>query len=305
MGIGTETRREGIGTGGDIRAELYENGYANLAFGLGKSAVAELFANFKNFATICDEPGGEKLVEALNFKVGNKGNGIFYMKHRKPGDVNDYEKRGDVGKDDKLVMHFGAQTHSRALDVLGVLPKEMEIFLDNCAQFYMEGRRVAQIGARALGIEDPLFPSNHKKDIHLLRLIDYTATNSEHLGEAHFDRGVVTLAISESAPGLRGKPGDNGFLKPLDEAVRQRLQRGLDPINHQEGVAKFFASAGLRRLPPATREGQDLDAIPLLAHDIVNENPGEDRQAVVMFFNPYLGFEPYTVPEKEETSVSY
>lgn len=305
MGLGIETVGE-TRADKDIRAALHENGYANLAFNLGKPAVEELFANFKTFAELCDEPGGEKLVEALNFEIGDKGNGIFYMKRRKPDDINDYEKRGDVGKDDKLVMHFGAQTYSRALDALGYpLPEEMHTLLGNCSQFYSEGRKVARVGAAALGIDWQLFPSNFKKDLHLLRLIDYTATDSEHLGEAHFDRAVVTLAISESAPGLRGVPADNGFLKPLDEATRQRLQQGLDPIDHQEGLAKFFASAGLRRLPVATRQSRDLDDIPLLAHDIVNENPGQDRQAVVMFFNPYLDFEPYTVPTKEETGVKH
>jgi isopenicillin N synthase-like dioxygenase len=305
MGIGIETRKETSRTNEDIRTALHENGYANIAFNLGKPAVEELFSNFKTFAKLCDERNGEKLVEALNFEVGNKGNGVFYMTRRKPGDSNGYEKRGDVGKDDKLVLHFGSQTPARALDALGELPRDMATFLDNCSQFYMEGRRAAQIGARALGIDRHLFPQDQRKDLHLLRLIDYTATESEHLGEAHFDRAVVTLAISESAPGLRGLPSDNGYLVPLDEATKQRLTTGLQPINHREGQAKFFASAGLRRLPEAIRQKQGLDEVPLLAHDIVNEQPGEDRQAVVMFFNPYLGFEPYTVPSKEETSIQF
>jgi hypothetical protein len=305
MGTGLEAR-EVIRPDYNIRAALDTKGYANLPITLGRPAVEELFENFKAFAALCEEPKGERLADAVNYETGDKGNGVFYLQRRKPGDINVREKRGTVGTDNKLVMHFGALTHARALSALnGSMPEEMRDFLDNCAQFYIEGRRAGLLGARALGVDRPLFPANLNKDIHLLRLIDYIATDSDQLGAAHFDRSVTTLAISESAPGLRGAPGDNGFLEPLDEEVADRLRQGLDPIDHQEGIAKFFAAAGLRRLPVSTRQSQGLDEVPLLAHDIVNENPGENRQAVVMFFNPHLGFEPYTVPSKEETGVSY
>lgn len=287
----------------EVREQLHGRGYANLDFHLGKSACQELFGTFKDFVRLCDEPGGDKLKQALSFDINGRGNGEYFLDLRLPG-ANNEGQRG-VSEDHKYVMHYGAQTLDRVHKTIGSPPAEMKKFLDNCDEFYFRGRMTAFYGAKALGIDELLFPEDEIDDVHLLRVIDYIGSDNGHLGEAHFDRGVTTLAMSESHSGLRGVPADNGYLRPLDDLTLQRLKHHMEPVEHHENVAKFFAGAGLRRLPSQLRAENDLDKIPLFAHDIVNERPGENRQAVVMFFNPQLGFDNYSVPTKEETSITF
>jgi hypothetical protein len=289
----------------EVREQIHDQGYANIAFGLGKFSCDELFSDFKDFIKLCETEGGKKYIEALKFEVNDLGNGKYYLDHKKAGEKNEDQRK--ISNDHKYVMHYGAQTADRAEIALGKskLPRQMRQFLEDCEDFYHAGRAAARLGTRALGIDHILMPEDPKKDVHLLRVIDYIASDNEHLGEAHFDRGVTTLAITESSPGLRGVASDNGYLRELLPEDRERLASGMAPVDHHEHVAKFFGAAGLRRLPEKVRRQNDLDNTPLFAHDIVNENPGENRQAVVMFFNPRLGFEPYKVPSPKETSTSF
>lgn len=288
-------------TSAEAREQLSQQGYANVDFPLGKQACGELFDNFKSFVALCEEPGGEKLAHAVTFDVNGLGNGVFEFDHRQPGQRSDQKGQRAAGNDHKYIFHYGVQTSSRVQEALGTLPGEMNTFLENCDEFYHAGRKSAEVGIKALGIEPILLPQNPDHDVHLLRLIDYIAGDDKNLGKAHFDRGVTTLAISESSPGLRGMPADNNYLD-RPEPLRPTDQE-LTAVDHHEHVAKFFTGAGLRRLPKIVRNLNDLDEVPLFAHDIINENPGENRQAVVMFFNPHLNFKDYTVPTKDETHI--
>lgn len=297
-------RVEIASTPSEVREQMQDQGYANLDFALDSRQRNSLFRSFKNFVQLTQEPGGEKLVDALTYRRNDLGNSAYFLTLRQPGIHNPHEDQREAGQDHKYIMHHGVQTTKRAEAALGeALPREMENFLAKCDEFYFNARIAAELGAKALGIEKILLPENEEDDVHLLRVIDYIASDSEELGEAHFDRSAVTMACGESSPGLRGLPADNGFLKPVDEEVKSKLTRGLKPVKHYEGVAKFFAAAGLRRLPEEIRSKNSLDDTPLLAHDIINERPGENRQAVVMFFNPHINFSDYTVPGKDETRV--
>lgn len=278
----------------EIREQL-GGGYANLEFGLGSQDRDQLFRGFQDVVALTQERGGEAIAEALTFSRNNYGNSQYELSLRVPDEQNPEDQDATI-RDHKYVFHYGSVSRERAEAALGVLPAELGVFLDNCEEFYQEGVRVAQIGATALGIKPLLFhEANQRKDVHHLRLLDYISREKSTHAEPHFDRGVVTLAIGESHPGLRGRPSSNGFPVPLTEAEREAL-RHLAPIAHREGVAKFFASAGLRRLPLDVREENGLDDIPLLAHDVVNEEPGVDRQAVVMFFNPHLDTNYHPLP---------
>jgi hypothetical protein len=283
-GIMTNTL-EVVHTPKEIRQQL-EGGYANLSFHLGNQACSELFANFKTVAEQVKPDENSAIVNALTFDDYGYGNSRYELDLRIPGAKN-REDEGEFVRDHKYVLHYGPRSRSHAEAVLGTLPKDVETLLDNCEEFYQEGLRAAELGATALGINRYLFhPTNPQRNIHHLRLIDYISSDNSTHASPHFDRGTVTLAINESHPGLRGKPADNGFLAPLTESDKKELL-DMDPIAHQENVAKFFASAGLRRLPERILKEYQLDQVPLLAHDVVNEKPGINRQAVVMFFNPH------------------
>lgn len=285
-----------------IRRELIQQGYANLPFALGSSACSDLFASFADFAALCDEPGGDQLRAAVRYDANNLGNGKYFMEHRVPG-RNVHEPERAPGRDHKRIIHFGARTIEHAQKTLGsALPAEMADFLARCDDFYDQASRVVRQGSRALGLESVLFSTKRADEVHHLRLIDYLATDEPILGEAHFDRAVMTAALCESASGLRGIPGQNGYLVPVDRAYLEALEASLSPIAHREYTAKLFLGAGMNRLPADIRE--PLQDLPLLLHDIRNEHPGEHRQAAVFFANPHRHFQNFVVPTSTETGIN-
>lgn len=290
-----------------VRDSLDVQGYANLQIQLDRGDVDALFTSFQRFAELTKMSGGYRLAEAVTFSIGNRDNGDYFIKARKPGDAADTRIVGSQrapSKDDKNVMHFCPQTIHKAVAHLGhPLPVEMSEFLENCREVYEIGRMAALGASKGLDLKEVLFPTGlENKEVHHLRLIDYYATTSKELGEAHFDRSVATLALSESHPGLVGAPADNGYLRPPTPAEIEAVN-DMQPIDHVEGVGKFFLSAGARRLPQFIRRSIGMDDVPILAHGIKNERPGTNRHAAVMFFNPATTFAPYTVPSVEETKL--
>lgn len=299
-------------TEAEVREQLHEQGYANIAIGVGNDSTKELFDTFKDFVALTEEQGGDKLKELVKYTARSKseilGNEAYFTDLRIPGKHNQNESSSRApGDDHKYIFHFGPQTFARALDKRrrNGLPEELNTLLAQCSEFYYEGRKTAQLGAAALGIEKVLFGHDPTREVHHLRLIDYVASESKEHAKGHFDRGVVTLAINESHSGLRGIGADNGSLAPLTSEQYKLLEDALLPVSHEEYVGKFFASAGLRRLPEVLRAAHHLDEIPLFAHDVVNEKPGINRQAAVMFFNPTIDFPKYTVPLPSETDLRY
>lgn len=288
-----------IPTPAEIVDDLREQAYAPLPFALGKAACDELFTDFRSFVEMCTEPGGEQLVDALTFDVNGIGNGVYYLQHRRPGEVNPHEQGRAPGKDHKYTFHFGSQTIARATAELGVLPEQMAEFLDKCREFYGEMVKTAKIGAAALGLEHTMFNPDEMEDVHHLRLLDYVASLEPYLGEPHFDRGLATLAVTETRSGLRGVAGQNGKLVPVTVADIEALRANLRPIDHHEHEAKFFLGAGANHLPEHKRVR--IAEIPLLGHDISNDFPGESRQSAVGFLNPHQKFAGFTVPQSHET----
>lgn len=291
----------------EVVGQLLDQGYANVSLPLDATTTEELFEGFSRFAELIKMGGDQKLAKAVTFRVGNRDNGDYSISARKPGEAPKRDTVGaarSVSKDEKNVMHFSPQTITNAQKTLGYpLPLEMGDFLDMCNEVYEIGRTAAREASKALDLQEVLFPTGRKdQEVHHLRLIDYFATESEQLGEAHFDRALATLAMSESHPGLRGAPTDNGYLRP---PTREEIYNAhhMEPIEHHPGVGKFFLDAGARRLPEYVRRWGSLDEIPLLAHDIVNEKFGVNRLAVVMFFNPAQTFAPYQVPTTRETKL--
>lgn len=279
----------------ELVSEWQEQGFANLPFGLGKAACQELFAHFKNFADLCAEPDGKKFERAVTYDVNGLGNGVYYFRYRQPGTVNPDEPDRPPGTDHKIKMHYGPQTIERAKSYLGgALPADMSEFLDASDEAYNEARRTLKIGTGLLGLEKVFLTPNRNEDVNHLCLLDYMPSDEEWLAEPHFDRGVFTIALSESSEGLRGAAGQWPTTVEQLEALRQKLS----PIEHVEHVAKIFGGAGMNHLPRHLRE---YAPVPFLAHDVENI-PGQSRQSVVLFSNPHQLFTGYrTVPDEFET----
>jgi hypothetical protein len=281
----------------DIINALENNGYAEVPFMLGRAACEELFDDFLGFVELCQQPDTESLVQAVTFDVNGLGNGAYHMTYRAPGSINPVETDRTPGSDHKYTFHFGTQTKDRATQALGgALPVEMKQCLETADEFFQEVLKSARIGAVALGLEQVMFGDKPETWVHHMRLLHYIGDTPD-LGAAHFDRSVATLAVSESRSGLRGAPGQNGYLEPLTIEQMQELEASLMPVAHHEHVSKFFLGAGFNHLPEKDRKYN----APLFGHDILNDAPDTSRQAVVCFLNPTTEYSGYTVPGSDET----
>jgi hypothetical protein len=279
----------------EIIDRIIEQGFAEVPFKLGRTACDELFGDYLRFVELCQEENGDRFAQAVTFEINNGlGNGAYHLTYREPGKINPAEVDRVPGSDHKYTFHFGTQTIERARAAIGgALPAEMEQCLQTSEAFFEEVLKSARIGATALGLEGVMFSGPRENWVHHLRLLHYIGDTPD-LGAAHFDRAVATLAVTESRSGLRGAPGQNGF---LDTSITSDYLLGLharfEAIDHFENVAKFFLGAGYNHLPPDLRRPD----LPLLGHDILNDNPGEARQAAVCFLNPTNDFRGYTVPD--------
>lgn len=282
-------------TQGEILSEITADGYAEVPFDLGRTACEELFKDFLGFVELCQQPDGQQFEQAVTFKVNMLGNGAYHMTYRRPGEVNAAEADRGPGSDHKYTFHYGPQTIDRALSAIGPLPTEMARCLETSEEFFQEVLRSARIGAAALGLEKVMFGGEPETWVHHMRLLHYIGDTPD-LGAGHFDRSVATLAVSESRSGLRGAPGQNGYIEPITAEDMRDLEANLKPIAHYENVSKFFLGAGYNRLTPNERR-HDL---PLFGHDILNDAPDTSRQAVVCFLNPTLAYEGYSVPKPDE-----
>lgn len=297
----------------ELIQSILELGYANLPSQVSSADCQELFGEFRGIVALCTEPGGQDIQDALKYSVNQRGNGDYFLAHRIPGTINPHESSQRAATTDhKYIYHHGPTSTRRAQAVLGTrLPAEMLAFLEKCDDTYSQGRSLARAVFRLLGVENVMFNQALVDDVHHLRLIDYVASDSDLLGEAHFDRSLATLAIDESDTGLVGSPGQNGYLlrypeyagpkEPFPTETDASYWHGdtMQPVEHQDKIVKFFLGAGVNRLK-AHRRGK-LDGLPLLGHGIQNDRPGQSRQAVVMFLNPHNQFKGYNVPSKFET----
>lgn len=298
--------------GQTIRNELLEQAYANIPFEVGKAACQELFSDFSNFVNFCFED--DRLVQSLHYRVDKIGvdetnadqfigNGSYFLEYRLPGNENPYEINRGPGSDHKYTFHYGPQTMMRAEAYLGgPLPTEMREFLEKCDEYYEATIKPMRVGASAIGFENMMFHPDRMMNMHVLRLLQYMAGKQPLLGAPHLDRSGLTVATYEDKPGLRGAPGQNGYLVPVTKPYVQSITDNLTPIEHREGQAKFFLGAAVNRYPERYR--QPVEDLPLMIHDITNECPGEPRNSAVTFGNPHQEFKEYRqAPQRVETDL--
>lgn len=279
-----------------IKEQLVDRGYADVEIDLTRQDLEGTMHAYLGFLTL-----PEHFKKATVFDLTDRGDGDFGQYTRIAGSDS---KRGEV-PDNKDIFHFGAQTRQVVEARLGgKTPKELKDFLNSAENIFWEAQATKRQAVRNLspgltGIMSPdLAPLND-----VLRFIAYYP-NAGKLAKSHFDRSVTTLAIGESHEGLHIAPGQNGMVIDCNQEYLDGLEKGLTPVDHQEGRAKFFLGAGWNRLDsPHGKWG--ADGMPLGYHAVHESDTTVDenlmRWAIVQFSNPYVGYERYTVPTPAET----
>ncbi len=104
-----------------------------------------------------------------------------------------------------------------------------------------------------------------------LRILQYRPQEScEYLAKPHTDRGIFTLTVYESDPGLR-------FYMPHGEIL---------PITNAEWVLRMFPTDFWNRYVSYRLEAT--------THDVIKEPWNRERGSMVLFVNPAFGKGPYS-----------
>ena len=235
--------------------------------------AAHSFFKFLNL----DESLKEPIKRTLNEQKGDENRiDIGYMRRRAQHD-------GD--QEEKMYFHYHPDIDTlfqadieRAGEKAGAFMREARAVWDETVTIARP--IVDEFETRWPGVRDRFFP----KDAHpylVIRFLAYDARGmGEFLAKAHYDRGDFTIALGESAPGLRiGMPGD------------------LHEVEHTDGYVVVM---------PGTGFPQDIDpTITPAWHDVVQKPEAQfsgqtARWAIVGFFDvvdkQYIPIEATHVP---------
>ncbi len=245
--------------------DLTTSSYTPVPFGLSNVEIREAVATFFEFLTLPQETKDALCAKRPTDAVSDMG----YIRTKG-------EKDQEIGyKDHKEYFHY----HPEAEEVFANAAHDPKVraFFDAAGMIYEEASVTVKNVIRELSTEFPnlyenFFPEGKPRE-QILRFLKYDSRGlGQFLARAHYDRGGCTLALAESAPGLRiGK----------DDA-------SLTPVVHKDRTALFMPAPQLHRLT----NGRILPAW----HDVVQasgDTVSEDaaRWAVVFFVNaPGLEF---------------
>ncbi len=109
-----------------------------------------------------------------------------------------------------------------------------------------------------------------------MRILQYRPNETcRYLAKPHTDRGIFTMTIYETDPGLRFYTDDSGIV----------------PMKYEEFTLKMF---------PADYWNEYV-SFPLkpMTHDVIKETGNTERSSIVFFVNPSFGNGPHSVDSEE------
>ena len=255
----------------ELLHELTHKTYAAVPFPLSHADISEAVATFFDFLTLPQETKDAMCTKRPTDPVSDMG--YIRTKGEKDEEIGrkdfkeyfHYHPEADATfpSDDVRVNTFFAAA-KRIHDTAGETVKEV----------------VGELEHEFPGIYEKFFPE-HMPAERILRFLKYDSRGmGEFLARAHYDRGGCTLALAESAPGLRiGK----------DDAT-------LTPVVHQDRTAIFMPAFHFPELTD--------NRIPGAWHDVVQASEdlysGDAARWAVVYFVNAPGLEH---PSSKETHV--
>ena len=243
-----------------IRQEIQERNYASISFPMSYRELSKAAEHFLDFLTLPDE---------------TKGSFYFLVDpHDEESDVGYRRKHKEMSglDDNKEYFHYNRYAEQEFKTLLEDNDPKITDFLASAKQIYEESERVMKEILKIFDYEFPgLYHTFCPEKAHprfYLRFLKYEPTCKENfLAKGHYDLGGCTLALAESAPGLR--MGKN--------------EETLKEVEHKERHAVFMP--GL--LFPAITSHEFVPAW----HDVVQKSTdthSEDvaRWAIVFFADP-------------------
>ncbi|MFO0702837.1 MAG: hypothetical protein U0514_03160 [Candidatus Andersenbacteria bacterium] len=250
-----------------LRTTLDRQSYAEVPFTVPRAAIEEAVAGFFAFLAL---PAEVKQRFAYEIKQDERDRGMDLGWRERTSTTRDHS-------DDKEFFHYNELARTMFEPKLAELTAAeghaaiVRAFMERADGIYSAALATMQqsirtLDARYVGLYEQFFPVGARPAV-VLRFLKYNrGGDGTFLAKGHYDRSACTLAIAESAPGLRIGRDD------------QHLQQ----VEHRQGFALFFPGLVMGRytrgeLKPAW-------------HDVVQDgqayNAGAARWALVLFSSP-------------------
>lgn len=294
--------------------KISHNGYVSVPFPITGSDLEPLFSNFRQLSDdvfASNSQRGQDVINAFLSEIpGRPYDSRSFINQRRTGQLNPYEVGRNPGTEDKDIAHItplATVTAAEYMRTRGGMPAAMRKVLELTTEVHQVLRRSLVPVFGALGLNTTMISPLPEDNVHVLRILRYIGNDNpnEGLAELHFDRSKFTAALWESDPGLVGSTADNQVSNPgltveqFDAMAQQALS---SPIKHRSGSLKLFTGAGYQHLPEVAR--QSSGNLPMLLHGVVNSQPGQERDAVVVFMNEPANVRGIPPTQAEETGYS-
>lgn len=179
----------------ELHKSLREQHYAFVPFQIGSAAITNAMQAFFKFLEL-----PEAVKSHIDFSISDKHRrGDVGYKHRNAND--------DIYSDNKDFFHYHPAIFEEYADFLEQ-HRLLKDFMLAAKPIWEHAYQVLQgifasFEQKAPGVTDKIFDSKKREHI-LLRFLKYEWQHAgKYLAKPHFDAGSFTLAIAESAPGLR------------------------------------------------------------------------------------------------------
>lgn len=250
-----------------VESQIRERAYAQVETGMDYADINEAVKLYLDF---CQEPDSYTGQIAYEHENGKRGSQVGHV------------IKGGEGQDRKRYLHYRDGLPDWLMASGVEITPQLDRFLEAAEAIHERAcstmrENMVELDGKYPGLVGMHFPEHGDRDFYT-RFLVYHPTKTGQLARAHYDLSTMTLAMAESAPGLR--LGGDSY--------------NLQPVQHREGEGKLFLGGGWRNVYP------DSD-LPLGWHDVIQadqETVNEDvvRWAVVMFANP----EHDTQPDENE-----
>lgn len=244
-----------------LRSDIQRQSFSEVPLSVSPEVIQAAVVGFFEFLKL-SQPDKEQF--AFDMKHDEKDRGMdmgYRLRTSASGD----------GYDDKEFFHYNHYARDRFLAEPHT-PSVVHSFLQQADQVFVATLSAMQSVIRAMDVEfpglyDKTFPLNVQPTC-VLRFLKYSqAGEGQFLAKGHYDRSMCTIAIAESAPGLR--------FGTDSQHVRE--------VVHRPGIGLFFPGMQMTNYT-----SQDF---PPSWHDVVQTGgrsyaPQVARWAVVFFCSP-------------------
>lgn len=239
----------------DLQTQLAKDHFARIPFTKDNEHLAPIIEKFFAFMALPEETK-----KRFSFRLipEDRGTEVGYWTR----------SRATGALDNRGYFHYNEYADERFRAEGSDCP-ELIAYMDAVRPLFLEGQEamkevIRSVDTKFPGIYDTIFPVD-RHPLLLLRMLAYERMEpGDFLAKGHYDRGFCTIAIAESAPGLR--------IGTTPEDVKL--------VEHQPNIALFFPGLTMQ-------DYTSTDFIPSW-HDVIQQeehilNNQTARWAIVLF----------------------